>query len=181
MSREQASLLSLALRKKLVVKFSRPFEPGTVWGYVLDIGPKFFLMATFGDGFTFDGFECLMQSDVRHLKVPDPNASVAEAVLRKRRQKVPSKPRVDLKSVQRLLLSANKAFPLVTVYRERVDPEVCYIGRLIAVENGYFWLLELGPDARWEKEPTRYRLRDITRVDFGGDYETGLHSVAGSV
>ena len=40
-------------------------------------------------------------------------------------------------------------------------------------------LLEINPDASWDAEPREYRLRDITRVDFGGDYEDALHLVGG--
>jgi hypothetical protein len=41
-------------------------------------------------------------------------------------------------------------------------------------------LLEIGPDAAWDNESETYRLSEITRVDFGGDYEEALHLVGGS-
>jgi len=41
-------------------------------------------------------------------------------------------------------------------------------------------LLEIGPDAVWDDKPETYRLSEITRVDFGGDYEGALHLVGGS-
>jgi len=40
------------------------------------------------------------------------------------------KPRVGLANIAELLLSAGKAFPLVTIHREEVDPDVCWIGRV---------------------------------------------------
>ncbi|HEX7424334.1 MAG TPA: hypothetical protein VF311_10690 [Terriglobales bacterium] len=36
-----------------------------------------------------------------------------------------------------------------------------------------------GPDACWDDKPETYRLREITRVDFGGDYEEALRLVGG--
>jgi len=38
------SRLVLARRDRLLVKFTRPFEQGSVNGYVLDVGRRFFLM-----------------------------------------------------------------------------------------------------------------------------------------
>jgi hypothetical protein len=40
-------------------------------------------------------------------------------------------------------------------------------------------LLEITPSAEWEPRPTQYRLSEITRVNFGGDYEGALYMVGG--
>ena len=82
-------------------------------------------------------------------------------------------------SIEELLLSAGRAFPLVTIHRERIDPEVCFIGRVQGIDRGRLSLLEIGPDAKWEDSPEEYRVGEITRVNFGGDYETALHLAGG--
>ena len=53
------------LRGHDLVRFYRRFEDSSVRGYVLDIGPKFFLLALVSDRVWFDGFECFRISDVR--------------------------------------------------------------------------------------------------------------------
>ena len=78
-----------------------------------------------------------------------------------------------------LLVSAGRHFPLVTVHREGIDPDVCWIGRVLGIERGRVSLLEITPDATWEEKPESFRLNEITRVNFGGDYETALHLVGG--
>jgi hypothetical protein len=170
----------MALRKKAVIKFDRPYEPCSTQGYVLDIGPTFFLLAAFCDGFRFDGFLCLRISDIRGLKVPAPYGEVAKSVLKIRKEKTPAKPKIDISSIQSILISAGKKFPLLVVHRERIDPEICSVGRVIEVEKQTLTLHEIGPDALWDEELTIYRLADITQVGFGGDYETGLYQVAGA-
>ena len=40
-------------------------------------------------------------------------------------------------------------------------------------------LLEIAPDATWEEAPSEFRLSQITRVNFGGDYESALRIVGG--
>jgi hypothetical protein len=175
--RKKKSQLALALRKKLFVSFASALERGTVSGYVLDIGPQFFLVALIADGIRPNGFQCYRLTDVRKLRVPDKYARFHEAVLKQRRIRFPKKPRVDVSSLENLLRTANKAFPLVTIHREKIDPDACWIGRVVDLDRGRVTLLEIGPDASWDHELETYRLREITRVDFGGDYEDGLQLI----
>ena len=67
----------------------------------------------------------------------------------------------------------------MTIHREQVDPDVCSIGRVQGVNWGRVSLLEIGPDAIWEDKPDEFRIKEITRVNFGGDYENALYLVGG--
>jgi len=173
-----ASQLLSAMRKRHCVRFDRRFEASPVRGYVLAVGPKFFLLALVSDRIWFDGFECFRVRDVRGFR-PDPHGCFAESALRMRRDRLPQKQRVSLRRIEELLVSAGRQFPLVTVHREEVDPDVCWIGRVLGVERGHVSMLEITPDAMWEAKPQSFRLSEITRVDFGGDYEAALHLVGG--
>jgi hypothetical protein len=179
MAKRPSSKLATALRDKLLVKFTRPFDDRAVNGYVLDIGPRFFLMAMVGDRIRFDGYSCIRLSDVRELQAPHDYAAFAEAALRKRGERMPKKPRVSVASLEELLLSAGRAFALVTIHREQVNPDVRKIGRVVGVAKGRVKLLQIGPDAVWDDERKVCRLSEITRVDFGGDYENALQLVGG--
>ena len=178
MSKLRSHKLKQMLRERRLVRFTRRFEESPVRGYVLAIGPKFFLLALVSDRIWFDGFEYFRINDISNLK-PDPYAPFAEAALRKRRERRPKMPRVNVKDVAKLLFSASRAFPLVTIHCERVDPDVCWIGHMLRIENERVSLLEINPDGTWDKEPNEYRINEITRVNFGGDYEDALHLVGG--
>jgi hypothetical protein len=179
MAKRTSSKLAMALDDKLLVKFTRPFEDGWVQGYVLDIGPRFLLMAIVGDDVWFDGFQCFRLSDVRELEVPHKYAAFAEAALRKRGERIPKKPRVSMASLEELLLSAGRAYGLVSIHREQVNPDWIDIGRVVGVDDGRVKLLPIKPDASWDNEPNVYRLSEITCVDFGKDYENALQLVGG--
>jgi hypothetical protein len=180
MTRKGTARLAEAMHHKTLVKFWSPFEPGSTQGYVLDIGPRFFLLALVDARIRFNGFQCMRLSDIRRLRVPDPCAKFIVAALIKRGEILERKPRINLKSLPKLLESANRLFPLATIHREKVDPDSCKIGRLLGIGMSHVCLLEIGPDAIWEREPAGVALREITRVDFGGDYEDALHIVGGS-
>ncbi|HZN66653.1 MAG TPA: hypothetical protein VFB66_15290 [Tepidisphaeraceae bacterium] len=175
-----ASRVEVALREKQIVRFTRPFEEGSVSGYVLDVGPRWFLLLIIDDGMYFNGFQCLRLSDVRGLQVPHPYAAFAKAALKKRGERPPRKPRVDLGNIRALLLSVDRQFPLVTIHRERAAPGICEIGHVVHADDRRVSLHEINPDAGWDGSPKRYRLNEITRVDFGGDYEEALYLVGGS-
>ncbi|HEX4320060.1 MAG TPA: hypothetical protein VHZ52_04105 [Acidobacteriaceae bacterium] len=181
MSSRKRAGIAHALQQKSLIKFSRAFEPGTIDGYVLDIGPKFFLMAIFGDGFSFDGFSCVRISDVKGLKfASDAIVSMYQKVLKARGRTIPDKPSIDLTNIETLLRSANDAFPLVAIHHEKISPGACNIGRVAKIGKSNFWLREIDTDASWDDDELfRYKLADVTLVDFGGDYETGLHQAGG--
>jgi len=178
MPTSRSSQLVTAMSNRQLVRFDWRFEDSPVRGYILDVGPKFFLLALVSDRIWFDGFECFRVGDVRGIR-PDPHGRFAESALRKRRERLPRKPRVSVKNLEELLVSAGSRFPQVTIHREGVDSGVCWIGRVLGVERKHVSLLGITPDATWEEKPESFRLSEITRVSFGGDYESALHLVGG--
>jgi hypothetical protein len=178
MSVKRLAELADAMRSRRLVRISRRFESWTITGYVLDVGPRFFLLWVVSDLIRFDGFQCFRCTDVKNLQ-PDPHAAFVEAALKERGDRRPRKPRVSVASISELLLSAGRAFPLLTIHRERVDPDVCWIGRVLGIDRGRLSLLEIDTDAKWENSSEEHRIAEITRVDFGGDYENALYAVGG--
>jgi hypothetical protein len=171
--------LAAALKGRHVVTFNRPCEPGSVTGYVLKIGPRFFMVAIVSDEQRLAGYQCFRISDVRSLHVPARNAAFTKQALKLRGERMPKTPRVTVANLPELLTTASRAFPLVTIHRERANPDICQIGRVVDVSKSSVTLLEIGSDAKWDAEPESYRLSEITRVDFGGGYEEALHLVGG--
>ncbi|ROZ61448.1 hypothetical protein [Ramlibacter sp. WS9] len=168
-----------AMHRRTFVRISRRFEESVVRGYISGVGPRFFLLTLVSDRLRFDGFECFRIADLMSLE-EDPYASFAEAALKTRGDRRPRKPRIILESIEELLLSSSRAFPLVTIHQEKLDPEVCHIGRVVGISRGRVSLLEITPDAEWESKPDLYAVKDITRVNFGGDYEDALYAVGGN-
>lgn len=178
MRKSPLSRLKELMRDRRLVRFNRRFEEHVVHGYVLDVGQKFFLLALVSDRLWFDGFECFRIADIRKLR-PDPYERFTEQALKKRGEKMSKKPRISLKNIQELLRTAGRAFPLVTIHREEIDPDVCWVGRILQVTHNTLRIREIGPDAVWDSNSEEYHSKDITQVNFGGDYEDALYLVAG--
>jgi hypothetical protein len=85
---------------------------------------------------------------------------------------------LDFTSWRSLLESAAKEFPLITIYRERIRRGKRYIGKPLKFTQQALWLHTVCPEAEWD-EVLRLQYRDITRLDFGGEYERWLYRFAG--
>ena len=137
-------------------------------------------LALVDDLLQYNGFMCIRMKDVIALEVPAKYELFVKAALRKRGERLPRKPHVSVAGLPELLMTSGYAFPLITIHRERVNPDVCHIGRLVELKDKRVLLREIGPDARWDEAPQSYAVREITRVDFGGKYEEALVLVGGN-
>jgi hypothetical protein len=161
--------------ENVLVRIARTIEPGTVNGYVIDVGPEFFLLCVVNDQVQFDGFTAMRLDDIEEIWSPAPHRAFVERALVLRGQQRPAAPNVDLSSLAALLTSAAGSFPLLAVHQERSEPDVFHIGRVVVVSERAVTLRAISPDATWYEEGSEaHDLQDITRVDFGGLYEDAL-------
>jgi hypothetical protein len=179
MQLSRAAALLATVNPRQLARLRRRFEETNVRGYIFGLGPKFFLIAVVSDRLRHDGFECFRLADLISVE-PDPYANFAQEALRLRGLRRPKMPRVKLDSIEDILVSSAVAFPLVAIHSEAKDPDICQIGKVLAVNESQVALLEINPDATWDSEPTVHTLRSITRVGFGGDYEEALFLVGGA-
>ena len=77
-----------------------------------------------------------------------------------------------------LVRTAGEVFPLIVIHRERIDSEVCWIGKIAEIKKSSFLLKSIDPNAEWDEELTKVSFKDITRVEFGNGYENCLNIVA---
>ena len=156
-------------------------EPGAAaTGYVVAVGPEFFLLQLVADDINFDGFQAMRIAHLTTLEAPHDHVEFIERALEARGSNAPPIPAVDVTSLRSLLVSAGQAFRLVTIHRELIEPDACHIGAIEFANDEAVRLREIGPDAEWDEEIEEYALDDITRVDFGGRYEEALLLVAGA-
>lgn len=164
----------------LIRVFRAKFKKGWAEGYLVGKGPKFFVIHLVDGGVRLDGFNCMRYKDVTALEAPAPHADFMDRVLELREQKVAEAPLpVDLSSRGALIRTAGLAYPVITLYLEKANPDACYIGKVLSVDDKRVRIRCILPGGVWDDEEDSYRLSKITRVDFGGSYEDALVLYAG--
>jgi len=155
----------------------RPLERWPLIAFVLDWGPELTLVQVFDtDSFQLDGYAIFRNSDVRRWRViPDEDFLARAAAFNK---VLPSMPKLaKLGSMRESAASAGASFQLITIHRERIKKDVCFIGKLVRVNQRAVTIQSITPQAEWEGEE-RYQLKDITLLEFGGAYENLVGSLA---
>lgn len=155
-------------------------ERGWIHGRILAVTQARTALAIHGESVNLNGITVVSNRDITRLQSPDPNARFLEQVLRLRGERYPRLGRLDLTSWQTVVASAAKRARLVTVHVERKDPDVCYIGRPVKMDDLRLTLMTVSPHGVWQpRELMTFAWRDVTRVDYGGGYEGALALIAG--
>jgi len=148
-------------------------------GFVTGIGSSWVVMSKFTDEVHLDGWTLLRLKDIQAVSIePDPDCFEVKA-LRARSEWPPPVADVALDDVAEALRSAAAADELTTVFVEFYRPDVCWIGTPTSIGRRTLRLREVGPRADWHRKPRPIDLEDVTRIEFGGDYEEALRLVAG--
>lgn len=161
-----------------VVDFKRPkLDDDEVRGFVLDYSDSFTLLNVLDYDFYLNGFTVIRNSDITRYRTYDKDDYFLNMALRLKSIKPARKPKINLSNWESVLRTAQKLFPLLTIRREAISKDVCYIGKLVSVTNKTFTLYDIDPDANWDR-PHQRKLADLTKVDFGRGYEDALWRVA---
>ena len=175
-----ADELRRALRGPKLVWFTTRFERMREHGYIRSVGDGLFLLEVVDGTMRFDGFVVYRVQDVREFAVDEPaRARFVEAALAAFGESRSVRPAVRLRDLRSVLSSLARLDVLVAFHRQRVDPDTCSIGKILSVGEHHVEVLEIDPDAQWEEETSRFRLNQLTRLDFGGGYERALELVGG--
>lgn len=150
-------------------------------GFVLGLGKKWVLLARLGDA-SLDGFVAVRLDDLARVQ-PIRSGSFYPRLLMLRGQWPPeSGVALNLDStdtIVRTAAAAAAALPLLTLYIERDDPDVCFIGVPVQIADKSVWLQEVNHQAVWDDTLSRWRYAEVTRLGFRGRYESALLEVAG--
>ncbi|RDI99085.1 hypothetical protein DVT68_11435 [Dyella solisilvae] len=178
----QRAQLREAQQQQLLVRLWRgELEHGSFCGYVGGVGREFFLLWVVGDGITYDGMYVMRHRDVSELEAPDKHAPFMEKALALKHL-LPRPPRgFPLDDIRSVIQAAATQAPVIGVHVDSEDEsEVCYIGRLINVEEDGFNMQEISPDAEWLREPSFFSWDEVSTVSIEDGYATSLLAVAGT-
>jgi len=178
---QRAQLREAQQKHQLVRLWRGELEHGSFCGYVGGVGREFFLLWVVGDGITYDGMYVMRHRDVSELEAPDKHAPFMEKAL-VLKHLMPRTPRgFPLDDIRSVIQAAAAQAPVIGVHVDSEDEaEVCYIGRLISVEEDGFNMQEISPDAEWLREASFFSWDEVSTVSIEDGYATSLLAVAGT-
>jgi hypothetical protein len=177
---QRAQLREAQQQHQLIRLWRGELEHGSFCGYVGGVGREFFLLWVVGDGITYDGMYVMRHRDVSELEAPDKHAIFMEKALTLKHL-MPRTPRgFPLDDIRSVIQAAAAQAPVIGVHVDSEDEaEVCYIGRLVSVEEDGFNMQEISPDAEWLREASFFSWDEVSTVSIEDGYATSLLAVAG--
>ncbi len=174
--------LLATLRKSLtsgsLVQVQRSVEPHEVLeGVVVELGGTWVLLAGIRDGAYLNGYHALRLQDLVRVEAH----ATFVPLLQRRQSWPPAAPTscLDLSETRSIITAAVSLAGVVSVYREATRPGTLLMGAPVEWEKKSLWLLPITPEGRWEQFMDKIRLKDITQIGFGDDYERAVLELAG--
>lgn len=181
MDKDYAESFKEIIKNQHLVSFDfEPLNDLHTWGFVLACNDTFTLINYFSrDTYSLDGYSVFYNDDISEYWVYTEFENYLETKYVKLKGIKPQpQPSINLNSLPDILHSISDKFPLMKIYRENLSEDGTVVGRLIENNENTFKLLAIRTDAKWKEKPSRFRYTDVTRIDFGTNYEEVLLTVA---
>jgi hypothetical protein len=168
------------VKRKCLVRINRqPLEDITDYGFILDYNDDFMLVNTFDfDANVVTGFSIYAISTIKEIKAHVDENSFESIFVKLNKIKPKKNPSILIDSIQTILKTVTENFPLIVIHCEKKDNEICWIGKLVEIKDNSFLMLEIDTNADWHEKPSKFKFKDVTKIDFGGGYENNLALVA---
>jgi hypothetical protein len=149
-------------------------------GYVVAVGGKWLLLAAIDDRVRPDGVSAVRVDDIKSVMVAKNQDRFVRQHLELHQAWPPDWATVaPLDKTRDLIESLGSTYPLIAVFIEDEDPDLCFIGRPERVTARSVHLREVTPQAEWRRG-SKWTFGRISRLDAGGGYEEALAEVAGA-
>ena len=169
------------IENKWLVEFNRKKYKDKVLGFVLAVNDDFTLIQIFDHNyFKTNGYCVFKNESVKTFRVYDSEEYFLNEVITKEKVKPKPVSKISMESWKTILETVNDNFNLVVVESEKIYKNHCNIGTIKKVSKRTFSLLEILTDASWDKKPTKYELKNLTKVSFNNAYEKTLWEISES-
>ena len=179
-SAEIRDCLSVAVKDNALVRIDRRIKKADrLEGYLVGLGERWALLHVVSHDWLLNGYTAFRIGDVKRVRRWDERSDFPARALAHFGQEPRPACAIQLDSTRSLIESTAQRSPLVTIFTEYRRPDVCYIGKPVAVARRRLRMVQIDPGARWRSKPTKWDLRDVSRVEFGGRYEEALAALGG--
>ncbi len=133
-----------------IVRISRsPEIEDDIDGYAVGVSELFVMLHAIEPNFiNLNGYIVLRNEDIGRYRVQDDGKFFLSRALKLRGIEPVPQPKIDLSSFSGLLASAAACFSLITIHRELMNADSCFIGRIQTMTSRTITLEEISPADR---------------------------------
>ena len=180
--KQMMATLSTAWENQSLIEWYQKSEPKDRYeGYVAAVNEHFVLFHRMSEYLFLDGYVAVPWSELKSLRslagTKRGNFYQKALLLQGEALRLPET--VDMTDFTSLVGSVEAHFPLIGIEAGYKWKGSLYIGRVARFKKRSVRLHLMTPSAEWGNE-LKIRFRDITRVQFGGHYESVLWRVSGT-
>lgn len=176
--------LSEAMVSRRSVRVLRSIEGAEVLdGFVVAVGSDWFLLLHENGQNSMDGWSALRTKDISSIakRSPQGDPPVIERIMTAKGEWPPAAPTYcDVFNLESIIATARAISPIFAIHREGKRPGSLWIGALRSINEKHLEYYPLSPSAEWN-EVDQVRIRSITRIDFGTEYNANLAKVMPSI
>jgi hypothetical protein len=156
----------------------REFDDAPWYGFVVGRTDELLAIHQVSDRYSLDGYRIFRCSDLTEVDEKFHRRSLIEAALSIKHQSPREPSDLDLSGMRRAMETAQALYPVLIIDRERIYPDEVEVGTVRMTSEETYVLRWLSPEAIWEDDDRPFRYRDVTMLEFAGEYEQTLALVA---
>ena len=154
------------------------FDESPWYGYIVLQSDRLIVLQRVSDQYGLDGYCAFDREDISQITQEFDRADLISRAIRLKAQS-PAVPKgIDASSMRDLTESIGREYGVLIINRERVAPNEAEVGTIRMSSSQTYVLRWLNTEASWSPDERTFRYKDITYVEFGGEYETTLLQVA---
>lgn len=165
------------IEKKEIIEVRRSGIEGSILGFPVCTSEWGMVLHVLSiDTFSPNGYAVIRTEDIEKYRIyTEENFWFVPAA---RNRKIAPRPLRGMRceSLESTMESVQKRYPLMAIELELAQPDKRYVGVLEGMTDDFISIKGATPGGTWGKK-CKLRKSDITRIDFGGGYETALSSV----
>ena len=163
-----------------LVEIASSFNAQPWHGFVVAESPALVVIHRVSDRFDLDGYCAFPREAIKATTSFFAELDLLDRALRLKNQLPVVPDGLDASSMRNLMHSAQGTFGVLVVEREAVNPGEVEVGTIRLNSDETYILRWLDTKARWQNDDRPFRYRDVTRLEFGSEYEQTLLAVATS-
>jgi hypothetical protein len=162
------------------VEITRAMDESPWHGFLIVESESLVVLHRVSDRYDLDGYCAFRREDIESITESFDKLDVLQRALRLKEQAPVVPQAIDATSMRSLMESAQTAFGVLVIDREAVQSDEVEVGTIRMTSDETYVLRWLSTNAEWDNDDRPFRYRDVTKLEFGTEYEQTLLAVARS-